>query len=376
MIFVAESANGDKITYKDRKRYLWVLSILSPSIPGICALILLSGGSLYWAAFPFFFYYLIVPLMDMLVGEDTNNPPEEVVEELSSDNYYRLLLHLSIPVFYFTFFASAWAVGTLDLPVWAFVMLAISAGMASGSGLTVGHELGHKHDPVDRWGAKLINALTGYAHFNIEHNQGHHIMVATPEDPASSRLNESIYAFALREIPYTAIRGWQLERRRLARKGLGFWHWRNDLLQGYAFTIVVACVLVSVFGWIMAPFILIHHLMGWLQLTGANYVEHYGLKREKKENGKYVPCEPHHSWNTNHIVSNLMLFHLQRHSDHHANPMRPYQSLRNFDELPRLPSGYPGCFALAYVPPLWFSVMNPKVEKWAGGDVSKINTGV
>jgi alkane 1-monooxygenase len=53
--------------------------------------------------------------------------------------------------------------------------------------------------------------------------------------------------------------------------------------------------------------------------------------------------------------------------------MRPYQSLRDFEDLPRLPSGYPGMFALAAIPPLWFRVMDPKVLAWAGGDLSKIN---
>lgn len=375
MIFVGTTKEGESVSFVDRKRYLWVLSVLSPCVPGICALILLSGGGLFWAAFPLLFYFVFVPILDMVVGEDTTNPPEEVVEQLSADAYYRVLLHLSVFVFYFTFFACAYAVGTLDLPFWAFLVLTISAGVASGSGLTVGHELGHKHDRVDRLSAKFINALTGYAHFNIEHNQGHHLMVATPQDPASSRFNESIYCFALREIPYTAVRGWQLERRRLEKKGFGFWNWRNDLLQGYAITLAFAAALIVMFGGIMVAFLLLHHLVGWLQLTSANYVEHYGLKRELKENGRYHPCEPHHSWNTNHVVSNLLLFHLQRHSDHHANPMRPYQSLRNFEELPRLPSGYPGSFVLAYVPALWFKVMNPKVIEWAGGDMNRINHG-
>ena len=272
--------------------------------------------------------------------------------------------------------AGAQPVGTLSLPVWAFVLMTLSAGVASGSGLTVGHELGHKHDKLDRLSAKLINALTGYGHFNIEHNQGHHVKVATPDDPASSRFNESIYRFAFREIPYTAVRGWELEKRRLNQKGFSFWHWQNDVLQGYAITLVIGIALIAAFGWIMLPFLMLHHVVGWLQLTGANYIEHYGLKRDLKENGRYAPCEPRHSWNTNHIVSNLMLFHLQRHSDHHANPMRPYQSLRNFEDLPRLPSGYPGCFGLAYLPPLWFKIMNPKVLDWADGDMSKVNTGV
>lgn len=375
MIFVAENAEGGKTRYVDKKRYLWILSVLSPAVPGIGAVMLMMGGSLIWAAVPLVFYYLIIPALDMLFGEDPTNPPEEVVEQLSNDGFYRLLLLISIPVFYLSFFAVAIAIGTLELPLWAFITLTLSAGIASGSGLTVGHELGHKQNNIDRLGAKVITSLTGYSHFCIEHNQGHHVMVATPEDPTSARWNEPIYKFAIRELPATATIAWDMERKRLERKGLSFWHWSNDLLQGYAITLSVAVVLIVLFGWIMIPFLLLHHAFGWFQLTLANYVEHYGLLREKKDNGRYVPCEPIHSWNTNHIISNLLLFHLQRHSDHHANPMRPYQALRNFDELPRLPSGYPGSFVLALIPPLWFKVMNPKVLEWTDGDMARINTG-
>jgi len=126
---------------------------------------------------------------------------------------------------------------------------------------------------------------------------------------------------------------------------------------------------------VAAPFIVAHHFLGWYALTQANYVEHYGLLRERLPNGRYQAVEPRHSWNTNHIVSNLMTFHLQRHSDHHANPMRPYQSLRDFDDIPRLPNGYTGMFGLAAVPPLWFRVMDPKTLAWAGGDIGKLNVG-
>ncbi|HMQ56982.1 MAG TPA: alkane 1-monooxygenase, partial [Rhizobiaceae bacterium] len=230
-------------------------------------------------------------------------------------------------------------------------------------------------DRAAQWGAKLSLAVTGYAHFSIEHNRGHHVEVATPGDAASARFGESVWRFMLREIPGALLRGWRLEGERLARKGLPFLHLRNDILQGYAITFGVTCALTAAFGWIMLPFLVLHHAQAWFSLTLANYVEHYGLLRQKLPNGRYEPCTPRHSWNTNHIVSNLLLFHLQRHSDHHANPLRPYQALRNFDELPRLPSGYPGSFLLAVVPPLWFAVMDPKVLAWAGGDMARVNRG-
>ncbi len=359
--------------YRDTKRRLWLLSVLTPAIPFVCAIGLILSRNPLWALLPILFDFAVIPLLDWYFGEDLNNPPEEAVEALSRDPYYRVLLFLSIPVLYAGFITSAYAAMLAETPWWAYFALAWSAGVTSGSGLTVGHELGHKPNALDQAAAKIVNALTGYGHFSIEHNRGHHVLVATPEDPASAKMGESVYAFALRELPGTAVRGWQLERDRLAKKGLPFLHWRNDILQSYAITLTVAALLVSWLGWAILPFIAFHHLIGWTQLTFANYVEHYGLLRQKKENGRYEPCEPHHSWNTNHIVSNLMLFHLQRHSDHHANPLRPYQALRNFAELPRLPSGYPGCFALAVIPPLWFRTMDPKVMEWAGGDITRTN---
>ena len=373
MLFVSQNANGQRVEYRDSKRWLWILSVLSPSLPLLTVYLLYVTDYGAWASIPMAVYFGLVPLLDWVVGEDTANPPEEVIEALSSDPYYRVLLLLSVPVFWAGFVAAMWAVAALDIPILAKIVLVIGTGVASGSGLTVGHELGHKLNAVDQFAAKLVNAVTGYAHFCIEHNRGHHLLVSTPEDPASARYGESVFWFALRELPGTARRGWQLERERLERKGLPFWHWRNDLLQGYAIALAAVALLVAWLGPLVLPFLVLHHFIGWLQLTFANYVEHYGLLRQKLPSGRYEPCQPRHSWNTNHIASNLMLFHLQRHSDHHANPLRPYQSLRDFSDLPRLPSGYPGTYLLALIPPLWFAVMNPKVLAWAGGDLSKVN---
>src|SRR6185295_1924053 len=183
----------------------------------------------------------------------------------------------------------------------------------------------------------------------------------------------TIYQFARRELPGTFKRGIEHERMRLAKKGKSFWSPDNEVLQGYAITLTIAAACVALWGWHMVPFLVLHHLVGWYGLTQANYVEHYGLLRQKLPNGRYEAVQPRHSWNTNHIVSNLLLFHLQRHSDHHANALRPYQALRDFPDLPRLPSGYPGCYALASIPALWFKVMDPKVMAWANGDITQVN---
>ena len=68
-----------------------------------------------------------------------------------------------------------------------------------------------------------------------------------------------------------------------------------------------------------------------------------------------------------------LLFHLQRHSDHHAHPMRRYQSLRHFDDLPQLPNGYFGMFTVAYIPPLWFALMDARLVAAVHSDAARIN---
>ncbi|MEM9122966.1 MAG: alkane 1-monooxygenase [Pseudomonadota bacterium] len=374
MAFSGQSDDGTWTEYHDGKRRLWLLSLIPVSIvPITLALYFATGGALWSLFFPLFFIYVLVPGLDLLFGEDPHNPPEEVVEAMEADPYYRRLLHVAVPLFYVSFFAALWFVGTQNLPWWAIPLLAFSVGTVHGDVLNIGHELGHKANKLDRTLAQLVNSLIGYGHFCIEHNRGHHVWVATPEDPASARMGESIYAFALRELPGTFRRGMEHEGLRLKRQGRSFWSPHNQILQSLALTLAIAVLAVALFGPKIIVFLLIHHFVGWYALTQANYVEHYGLLRGKRPNGKYEPVAPRHSWNTNHIVSNLFLFHLQRHSDHHANPQRPYQALRNFEDLPRLPSGYPGSYALAAIPPLWFRVMDPKVMAWAGGDLSKVN---
>jgi alkane 1-monooxygenase len=174
-------------------------------------------------------------------------------------------------------------------------------------------------------------------------------------------MGESIYRFALRELPGGIARAWRIEAQRLRQQRRSPWSLRNTMLQSYAVTAVLQFALLWTFGWVMLPFLAVHNMVAWWQLTSANYVEHYGLLRGRTASGEYEAPQPHHSWNANHLVTNLVLFHLQRHSDHHANPSRRYQSLRHFADLPQLPSGYFGMFTLAYIPRLWFRVMDPRL---------------
>lgn len=374
MEFVGQTADGRSIHYVDRKRYLWLLSLTGGLHPPIAiALYFATGHNPLTMLYPLLYTFVAIPVVDALMGEDRHNPPEEVVRHMAHDNYYRTLLYVGIVLLFASFFIVAWFLGTYRLPWWAYTVLALGTGFQSSGAILLGHELGHKNNRADRIAAQVANGLVGYGHFCMEHNVGHHVHVATPEDCASARMGESIYKFVRREIPGAFKRGWHHERERLAKLGCGPFTWRNPILLSWILTLAVGGVLISVFGWVLLPFLIIHHVYAWYGLTQANYVEHYGLLRQKMPNGRYEACKPRHSWNTNHIFSNLLTFHLQRHSDHHANALRPYQTLRDFEELPRLPSGYPGSFGLAAFPSQWFKVMDPKLMRWAGGDIAKLN---
>ena len=373
--YTAALPDGEAIHYVDRKRYLWALSVLFPLQPFIGIALHANTGNEAWLLLPLALNYVLAPILDWLIGEDTNNPPEQVVMQLDRDRYYRWLTYIVVPMHYISLFGVAWYAATQSLSWWGFLGLAAMAGLVGGLAINTGHELGHKNSRVEKWLAKIVLAVPAYGHFSIEHNRGHHMNVSTPEDVASSRMGESIYKFALREMPGACREAWAIEKQRLTSRGKSTWHPNNQILHSYAMTLVITISLVAMFGWIMIPFLLIHNLLAWFQLTSANYVEHYGLLRQQDENGKYERCEPRHSWNSNHVYSNLVLFHLERHSDHHANPLRRYQSLRHFDSAPQLPSGYFGVYLLAYVPWLWFKVMDKRLMSLPhiDGDLDQVN---
>jgi alkane 1-monooxygenase len=359
--------------YRDPKRYAWILSLLVPCTVAIGPLLVLLTGA-YWTLWlPVVFFYTVLPLTDLLMGEDTTNPPESAVPALDADVYYRWITYLLVPILWMAFIFSAWFVGSRDLPVHAWVAMVLTTGSVGGFCINLGHEMGHKNTRLERWLAKIVLAPTGYGHFYIEHNRGHHRDASTPMDPASSRMGESIYRFVLREMPGALRRAWQLEHDRLTLAKLPVWSLHNDILQPALITLVLWTSLVVWLGLGIVPFLIVASFWANFQLTSANYIEHYGLLRKERAPGKFEPCQPHHSWNSNHTFSNWALFHLQRHSDHHAHPLRRYQSLRHFDNLPSLPNGYFGMFLVAYVPPLWRYVMDERLLSLVGRDARNIN---
>ena len=214
--------------------------------------------------------------------------------------------------------------------------------MVGGIAINTAHELGHKREPHEKWLSKIALAQTVYGHFFIEHNRGHHVRVATPEDPASSRLGESFYEFLPRTVLGSLKSALHLEKVRLERMGKPFFSIHNDVFNAWAMTVVLFGALTASSASRCCRGCLLQAVVGFSLLEAVNYLEHYGLLRQKRDDGsgRYERCRPEHSWNSDNVASNVFLYHLQRHSDHHANPVRRYQALRHYEDLPELPSGY------------------------------------
>ncbi|MGW4577389.1 fatty acid desaturase [Rhodococcus aetherivorans] len=375
--------------WRDRKRYLWLMGLIPPTAIFLATALVWGFNQLGWTAVsPMWWWigpllvYVLLPILDRFFGPDGQNPPDEVMEVLENDKYYRYCTYAYIPfqLASLVFTCYLWSTGNLSwlgidggLGLISKIGLAFSVGVMGGVGINTAHELGHKKDDLERWLSKITLAQTFYGHFYIEHNRGHHVRVSTPEDPASARFGESFWTFLPRSVWGSLKSSWELEKTRLQRLGKSPWTLRNDVLNAWAMSVVLFGVLVAVFGPVIIPFLILQAVYGFSLLETVNYLEHYGLLRQKTATGRYERCTPAHSWNSDHIVTNIFLYHLQRHSDHHANPTRRYQTLRSMDGAPNLPSGYASMIGLAYIPPLWRKVMDHRVVEHYDGDITRAN---
>lgn len=317
--------------------------------------------------------YFVVPLIDLLIGKDRNNVIKADFDHLVSDRYFDILVYMHVYLQYALLVWGVYIFSTHELSLHQQIGLMVSQGIYSATIINVAHELGHRNSPIAIWYAKAALVSVFYHHFIIEHNRGHHVRVATPEDPATARKNENLYAFWWRSITGSFASAWNIQKK-LNSSDTPFY--RNPMLIGLLASPFLYLTFFGTAGLIfqtwkpgILAFLLIQALIAILLLEVVNYIEHYGMLRRKLENGRYEKVNPLHSWNANHFFSNLILFNLQRHSDHHAYASRPYQVLRHFDQSPQLPLGYPLMIIMALFPPVWFTVMNKKLDNWKAQSV-------
>lgn len=325
----------------------------------------ISFTSKGWLTFlPLIVFFGFVPALELLFSPDKRNFSREEEGIEKHKFIYTGILYLMIPiqiVFLFYFFSAInqSELSTIDLAGRVSAM----GLMCSVIGINIGHELGHRNNRFDEFLGEILLLTSLNTHFLPYHNAGHHFNVATPKDAATARKNELLYVFWIRSHFTSYLQAWQLENKRMKEEGRSWFHYQNRMV---IYTLANIILLTSIFlftgGYGLLCFISAA-VFGIILLETVNYIEHYGLLRTKNEHGRYEKVKRTHSWNSDHQIGKILLFNLSRHSDHHYNGAKHYQLLKSLPESPQMPTGYPGMMLLSLFPPLWFLLMNKKLQK-------------
>ena len=335
---------------------------LTLSIPLLAYVSFNSTGVLTYA--PILEAFFLIPVLELFFKPSIKNITEAEEEMSKNDISYDFILYMFIPIIYFLIWeflvSMKEPVSTVDK-----IGRILSMGLICGGfGINIAHELGHRNTKYEQFFSKVLLLPSLYMHFFIEHNRGHHKRVSTVEDPSSARFGENIFSFWFRAVSFGYLSAWNLENSRLKRNGNNIISLKNEMLLYQLIQIIFLFSIYYVFGFELMLYFICCAVFGFLLLETVNYIEHYGLQRNKNDRGKYERVQPFHSWNSNHPIGRIMLFELSKHSDHHFNASRKYQILKNHKNTPEMPTGYPGMMILSLIPPLWFYVMNHRVKKF------------
>lgn len=314
----------------------------------------------FWVFFTPFFTFILVPFLETILPIAKQNLSQKELLSKDKNKFFNVILYLNIPIVYGLIGYFLWSLSFEQYSITELVGLTISLGIVVGAnGINIAHELGHRKLHFERVFGKILLLPALYMHFFIEHNFGHHLHAATPQDPATAKYNQSIYSFWFSSIKGQYIKAWSIQKSLLGRAKLPFLSSKNDMLW---YTLIQFGYLMSVYlflGELAVGLALCIALSGVLLLETINYIQHYGLKRNKKASGRYERISEIHSWNSNHVLGRILLYELTRHSDHHYRAQKKFQLLEYHQSGPQMPFGYTTSMVLALAPPLWFLVMNP-----------------
>lgn len=339
------------------------LKYLSAYLVPLCAFIgvYLQG---IWSFLAPIYAFALVPVLESIFPINDTNISEEEKQSKASLHWTDFLLYLNLLVVFGLLYVTIITITSREVATYELVGLIFSCGIVIGSnGINVAHELGHRNSRVEQFLGKFLLLPALYMHFFIEHNFGHHLKAATPEDPATAKYNQPLYHFWITSITRQYTSAWGIQKDLLKRENRSFLSYKNDM---FWYTIIQIAYLYAgyyFFGFLGFKVLLFAAISGFLLLETINYIEHYGLRRKKKESGRYERVREVHSWNSNHVFGRIMLFELTRHSDHHYRANKKFQLLDYHEISPQLPYGYPTSMVLSLFPPIWFKIMNKRVPE-------------
>jgi alkane 1-monooxygenase len=351
---------------------------------------LLGGGAILTAGLVA--VVAIYVLGDAIGGDDTSTPRFRRPRVLTTQ------LWMALPLLSLIVFCSVWSVSPgdpLGFGAWvvrwtgydviaardatafvhhlsAWIITGLMIGMV---GTIPAHELTHRTwDRISMLVGRWLLAFSFDTTFAIEHVYGHHRYVSTAHDPATAPRGRNVYFHIAASTLKGNVSAWNIELDRLKKKRLGRYSWHNAVIRGHIMSALIVLLAFAIGGWRGAAFFVACALAGKALLEIVNYMEHYGMVRNPE-----MPVQPRHSWNTNRRISSWTMFNLTRHSHHHAEGEVPYQDLRPYPDAPMMINGYLTTILIAMVPPLWHSLMTPKVLAWdrdyATGDEHRLAAG-
>lgn len=308
----------------------------------------------------------VASLLDLLLPLGARNPAVRTGAERI--DWHIRLVQAWAPLQVLLIFGALYAASRPDwFSAGEAVGLMLCVGVGTGTfGVVYAHKLMHRRDRLSRFLAEIILITVSYGHFVTEHLRVHHRYVGTPRDAATSRYQESLYRFLARVLPDSFASAWRVEAARLRLRGRPVWALANPFWRYLGGVALCAALAAIVGGWFGILLFFVQAFMAVILTESINFIQHYGLTRKHLGNGNYEHTREHHSWNAPHPATSALLINLQRHSDHHFKPERPYPLLQTYPEstAPRLPYGYPVMVAIAISPQLWRWVMNRRVRRW------------
>ena len=320
------------------------------------------GG--YFSFFTLGYAFIIIPLLELLLNEADKKYSDIQKQNRLKNLLFDTMLYLNLPIVFILLIYGLNKLSINNYETYEIIGLLFSLGvLLATNAINVGHELGHRKNILDKTLSKILFLPCLYMHFYLEHNLGHHKNVGTEEDAATAKYNQSVFHFWIQSVVKQYFNAWSIQLKLLRFEERSFLSIKNDMFFYIIFQTLYLFVLYNLMGLSGVFYGIIIAIISFLFLETINYIEHYGLKRNKLPSGRYERVEKFHSWNSNHIVGRIVLYELTRHSDHHYKSSKKYQILENINESPQLPFGYPTSMLLSFFPPLWFYIMNKRVPK-------------
>lgn len=333
------------------------------SLPALAIAGMILKGFFIWLLPVYAF--LLVPIAEQLIPLNSINLSTSEKQRKRVHPIFDWMLYLNVPIIFTCIILMCFQIRNPEVSLLEKIVMNISVGVVLGAnGINVAHELGHRNRKYEKWLAEIILVPVFYSHFTTEHNIGHHNYVGTHRDPATAKRNQHVFSFWWQSVTGCFASAIQHQFKISKKKNEGFISLKNPIVRGWILQMIYLGLIYLFFGTESLLYCINAGIIGFLLLETINYIEHYGLSRKLTGANTYERISARHSWNSDHTFGRIILYELTRHSDHHYHTGKKYQILDHIDPSPQLPCGYPAAILISFIPPVWYKMVHPVLDKF------------